>query len=91
MKQYYFYLVTCRISNLQKEKKYVRCEVRVAEKIRTFTQTEEILVAVKNKMVTEYGKGYEEANISFAHPPYSLRTENLAEGLPDPEVTELKF
>lgn len=91
MKQYYFYLVTCRISNLWKENRYVTCEVRVSSKITTFAKTTEILVAVKNKMVKEFGKDYEGANISFAHPPYSLRTEELPEDLQDLEITNLKF
>lgn len=91
MKHYYFYLVTCRISNLWKENKYVTCEVRVSSKITTFAKTTEILVAVKDKMVKEFGKDYESANISFAHPPFYFRTEDLLKGLPDPEVTELSF
>lgn len=84
MKQYYFYLVTCRIS----EKERVTCEVKVASKITTFAQVEKILEAIK---VTLSDKNREKANISFAHPPYYLRKENLPEGLKDPEVTNLLF
>lgn len=89
MKQYYFYLVTCRISNLWKENKYVTCEVRVSARITTFAKTTDILVAVKNKLIGKFGN--ENADITFAHPPYYLRKEDLHEGLPDLEITNLKF
>lgn len=81
MKQYYFYLVTCRIS----EKESVTCEVRVSSKITTFAQVEKILEAIKVKLYAKYH------DVSFAHPPYYLRKENLPEGLKDPEVTNLLF
>lgn len=69
MKHYFFYLVTFRISNPEKENQYVRCKVRVSAKITTFAKTEEILEAIKNKLIKEYGEEYKDANISFAHPP----------------------
>jgi len=83
MKQYYFYLVTCRIS----EKESVTCEVRVSSKITTFAQVEKILEAIKDKLS---GKNRDKANVSFVHPPYYLRKENLPEGK-DVEITNLIF
>ncbi len=83
MKQYYFYLATCRIS----EKERVTCEIKVAFKITTFAQIEKIIETIKN---TLSGKNRDKANVSFVHPPYYLRKENLPEGK-DVEITNLIF